>query len=97
MALNLHDEAERGQQAAELLKSPIYREAWASYEAVLIDLLANANTPADKAAEIRGWLIGAHKARGHIERIVKEGILAAEDIKRQEKQLTMRQRIRSAF
>lgn len=97
MALNLHDEAERGRQAAELLKSPIYREAWASYEAALIELLANANTSADKVTEIRSWLIGAHKARGHLERIVKEGILAVEDIKRQEKQQSIRQRIRSAF
>ena len=95
--MNLHDEAERGRQAAELLKSPIYREAWASYEAVLVELLSNANTPSDKVGEVRGWLIAARKARGHLERIVKEGVLAAEDIRRQEKQQSIRQRIRSVL
>ncbi|MBK9704778.1 MAG: hypothetical protein IPO75_15790 [Betaproteobacteria bacterium] len=95
--MNLHDEVKRADEASRILGNPVYKEAWASYEAVLLELLANANTPADKVIEVRGWLIAARKARGHLERIVAEGKLAADDIKRQEQQQTIRQRIRSAF
>ena len=82
--MNLHDEAQRGDDAAAILKAPVYREAWASYEAVLVQLLANADTTRERGEEVRGWLIAARKARGHLERIVKEGAIAAEQIRQEE-------------
>lgn len=95
--MNLYDETKRADEAQRLLANPLYREAWASYEAVLLELLASAATTADKAQEIRGWLIAARKARGHLERIVSEGKLAAEQIRQEEQRKTMKQRIRAAF
>lgn len=79
--MNPHDEIKKADEAERLLKNPILREAWASYEAILLNLLANADTSAEKAVEIRGWLIAARKSRGHIERIVKDGAIAAEQIR----------------
>lgn len=94
---NVHDEVKRGDEAQRILADPLYREAWASYEAVLLELLASANTTADKAQEVRAWLIAARKARGHLERIVGEGKLAAEQIRQEESRKTIKQRIRAAF
>lgn len=95
--MNLHDQTKRADEAQRLLANPLYKEAWASYEAVLLELLASAATTADKAQEIRGWLIAARKARGHLERIVSEGKLAAEQIRQEEQRKTIKQRIRAAF
>lgn len=95
--MNPHDEVKRSDEAQRLLANPLYKEAWQSYEAVLLELLASANTTAEKAVEIRGWLIAARKARGHLERIVAEGKLAAEQIRQEESRKTVRQRIRAAF
>jgi hypothetical protein len=94
---NPHDEVKRADEASRLLANPLYKEAWASYEAVLLELLAAAATTADKAQEVRGWLIAARKARGHLERIVSEGKLAAEQIRQEESRKTLRQHIRAAF
>jgi hypothetical protein len=95
--MNAHDEVKRADEAQRLLANPLFREAWASYEAVLLELLASAATTADKATEIRGWLIAARKARGHLDRIVSEGKLAAEQIRLEEQRKTMKQRIRAVF
>ena len=95
--MNLYDETKRADEAQRLLANPLFKEAWQSYEAVLLELLASAATTPDKAHEIRGWLIGARKARGHLERIVSEGKLAAEQIRLEEQRKTIKQRIRAAF
>jgi hypothetical protein len=95
--MNAHDEVKRADEAQRLLANPLFREAWASYEAVLLELLASAATTADKAAEIRGWLIAARKARGHLDRIVSEGKIAAEQIRLEEQRKTLKQRIRAVF
>ena len=95
--MNLYDETKRADEAQRLLANPLYKEAWQSYEAVLLELLASAATTADKAQEVRAWLIAARKARGHLERIVSEGKLAAEQIRQEEQKKTVRQRIRAAF
>jgi hypothetical protein len=95
--MNAHDEVKRADEAQRLLANPMLREAWASYEAVLLELLASAATTADKAAEVRSWLIGSRKARGHLERIVSEGKLAAEEIRLEEQRKSLKQRIRAVF
>lgn len=82
--MNPHDEVKRAEAAKLVLDSAVYKEAWASYEAVLLNLLANADTSAEKATELRGWLIAARKSRGHLERIVKDGTIAADQIRREE-------------
>lgn len=95
--MNAHDEVKRADEAQRLLANPLFREAWASYEAVLLELLASAATTADKDTEIRGWLIAARKARGHLDRIVSEGKLAAEQIRLEEQRKSIKQRIRAVF
>ena len=95
--MNPHDERVRGEEAKQILGHKLFKEAWSSYEAVLLDLLATASTDAEKAVEIRGWLIAARKARGHLERIVNEGKLAAEQIRQEESRRSIKQRIRAAF
>jgi hypothetical protein len=95
--MNAHDEVKRADEAQRLLANPLFREAWASYEAVLLELLASAATTADKAQEIRGWLIAARKARGHLDRIVSEGKMAAEQIRLEEQRKSIKQRIRAVF
>jgi hypothetical protein len=95
--MNAHDEVKRADEAQRLLANPLFKEAWASYEAVLLELLASAATTADKAQEIRGWLIAARKARGHLDRIVSEGKMAAEQIRLEEQRKSIKQRIRAVF
>ncbi len=95
--MNPHDEVKRGDEAQRILAHPLYKEAWQSYEAVLLELLASAATPADKAVEVRAWLIAARKARGHLERIVNEGKVAQEQIRQEESRKSIKQRIRAAF
>ena len=95
--MNPHDEVRRGEAAKQLLADPLLKEAWANYEAVLLNLLATPDTLPDKAVEVRGWLIAARKARSHLERIVTDGILAAEQIKLEERRKTVPQRVRAAF
>jgi hypothetical protein len=51
---------------------------------ILLSILANADTTRERAEEVRGWLIAARKARGHLERIVKEGALAEAQIRQEE-------------
>jgi hypothetical protein len=82
--MTLTDESRRGDEAKQVLSSAVYKEAWASYEMILMGILANADTTKERAEEVRGWLIAARKARGHLERIVKEGVLAEAQIKQEE-------------
>lgn len=95
--LNLYDQVKRGEDARQLLKHPLLVESWQHYDAVLVALLADPGTDRDKAVEVRGWLIAARKARSHLERIIKDGIVAAEEIKQEERRKSVPQRIRSAF
>ena len=82
--MTLTDESRRGDEAKQILSSPVYKDAWASYEAILLAILSNADTTRERAEEVRGWLIAARKARGHLERIVKEGAIAEAQIKQEE-------------
>lgn len=95
--MNAHDEVRRGEDAARLLASPLLREAWQHYDAVLLGLLADPDSPPEKAAEVRALLIAARKARGHLERLVTDGKWAAERIKQEEQRKTVPQRVRAAF
>lgn len=82
--MTLTDESRRGEEAQRILSSAVYKDAWSAYEAILLQILANADTTRERAEEVRGWLIAARKARGHLERIVKEGVLAEAQIKQEE-------------
>ena len=82
--MTLTDESRRGDEAKQILSSAVYKDAWAAYEAILLQILSNADTTRERAEEVRGWLIAARKARGHLERIVKEGVLAEAQIKQEE-------------
>jgi hypothetical protein len=80
-----------------ILAHPIYKQAWAGYEQALLNLLASADTPSDRAAEVRGWLIAARKAKAHLERIMQDGAFAAEQIRREESYQSRWQRVQRQF
>lgn len=90
------DDVRRGEEAKQVLTAQVYKDSWASYEQILIAILASADTSKEKAAEVRTWLIGARKARAHLERIMAEGQFAAEKIKLEEERVPWRQRFRVA-
>lgn len=90
------DDVRRGEEARQVLSAQVYKDSWLAYEQILIALLASADTSKDKAAEVRSWLIGARKARAHLERIMAEGQFAAEQIKLDEQKPNWRQRFRVA-
>ena len=82
--MTLTDESRRGEEAAQILSSAVYKDAWNAYEAILLQILSNADTTRERAEEVRGWLIAARKARGHLGGIVKEGALATAQVKQDE-------------
>ena len=81
--MSLSNEARRGDEARKILDNAVYKEAWSAYQDVLVRLLASADTPKDKADELRALLIGSHKARAHMERIMREGAYAAAQIEQE--------------
>lgn len=96
--MNRQDEVNRGDEAKRILDSAVYKAAWQSYERALVDLLASADTTPEKAVELRALLIAARKADSHLRRIMQEGFVAADAIRRDDAQRkNLAQRLRAAF
>ena len=83
--MNPHDEARRADDAKRILSEPVFKEAWAAYEARLLDEIANAGRSDTEVLHLRALLVAARKARAHIERIMHEGAIAAREIEFQER------------
>ena len=83
--MNLDEERRRGNKAKAILEDEVYREAWGAYEARLLEELANADRSEDQAKQLRALLISARKARAHLERIMRDGQVAAHELELLEK------------
>ena len=95
--MSTQEEWQLGEDAKAVMSNPAWKHAWSSYVTILTNLLANADTPEDKAREVRALLIAAHKSKGHLERLMAEGNMAGQQIRLEESRRTLKQRVRSAF
>lgn len=78
------DQINRAEEAKRWLSSPLYKEAWTQYQSVLLRLLSADDISDKRAAELRSYLVAIDKVRLHWERIVKDGLIAAEQIRMEE-------------
>lgn len=69
----------RADKAKQLLEDGMLKEAWAAYRAALLELMASAKTD-EETLEAKRQLRAADAARGHLERVIAEGAVAAADI-----------------
>lgn len=70
----------RGEDAKRILQHAVFKEAWTSYEQRLVNEIANADRTEEQVRHLRALLIGARKARAHLERIVSEGAHVAKEL-----------------
>lgn len=85
-----YKERELGQEAERILKSEVFQQAWESYRLRILEEIESAKSnDADTVMHLKRLLTAAVAARGHIERIMKEGAIAAKDIELQERKRLM--------
>jgi hypothetical protein len=88
---NLYKEREQGQAAEQILKNPIWEEAWTAYRARILEEIEAA--PSDKhdlVMHLKRLLSAATAARTHMTRIMQEGVVAAKMIELEEKKQGLR-------
>lgn len=89
--MELHKEREAGQEAERVLKSPAYIEAWDAYRLrILEEIEAAKSTEVEKVMHLKRLLTAAAAAKAHLERIMKEGVVAARAIELEEKRRGLR-------
>lgn len=82
---NLYKEREDGQAAQQVLSNPAWTNAWTAYKArILEEIEAAESSDTDKVMHMKRLLTASTAARGHLERIMKEGIVAAASIEFEE-------------
>lgn len=84
--MSLHKEREIGQAAEQVLTNPVYQEAWAAYRLRILEEIEAADSKnIDLVVHLKRLLSAASAARGHMERLVKEGAFAAKQLEFEEK------------
>lgn len=86
----------RAEEAQRILRSHVWAEAWEAYERRILEAMANADLEQAKLVRLQGYLVAARKARGHMERIIQDGQLAAKEIELDERKKRMRDIFRVA-
>ncbi len=72
----------RAEQARAILESPVFIEAWEIYRARTLMLIENADSNATEAVmQAKRLLAAGTAARKHLEAIIKDASVAAEDIR----------------
>jgi hypothetical protein len=86
MAANLYKERDLGSEAERIIKSEVYQEAWNAYRLRVLELMEAAGSH-DTATvmHLKQLLTVATAVRAHLERIMKEGAIAAASIEFEEK------------
>lgn len=88
---NLYKERELGEEAQRILNSEVWQEAWDSYRLNILDAIEAAKSnDTDSVMHLKRLLAAATAARGHLERLVKEGAVAVHAIQLDEKRSTLR-------
>lgn len=79
--MNLEQERVRGEQAKQIIDSPLWSEAWEAYEKAVIAKWRNSPEIGTEARESL-WLSLriAEKAKRHIESVMATGVMAAEQL-----------------
>jgi hypothetical protein len=86
----------RGEEARRILNSQIWAEAWEAYDRRILEAMANADLEPAKLTRLQGYLVAARKARGHLERLIQDGKLAATEIELDERKKRLRDVFRIA-
>ena len=77
---------EAGDNAKRILESAEWQEAWNAYRArILEEIEAAPSNGQETVMHLKRLLAAATAARGHLERMVKEGAIAAHNIQLDEK------------
>lgn len=92
--MSAQNDYERGLAARRITQEALYKEAWSVLDASWLQLLADPATTEEQAKEVRRLLIAGRKLRAYFERVMGEGVLAADEIKRQEQRKSLRERFR---
>ena len=88
---NLYKERELGEEASRILTSEVWGEAWDAYRINILDAIESAKSnDVDSVMHLKRLLAAASAARGHLERLVKEGAVAVHAINLEEKRGTLR-------
>lgn len=94
MSENLYKEREDGQAAERILTDPIWIEAWTAYRARILELIEGADSHnTETVMHLKRLLTAMSGARGHIERIMKEGAIAAKSIEVEEQRKSWADRV----
>lgn len=81
MADQIRKDFERGIRAQKLLESDEWVEAWTAYRVRILEEIEKAPSDAqERVMHLKRLLTAANAAKGHMERLVKEGALAAKEI-----------------
>lgn len=82
---NLYKEREQGQAAEQILRNPIWADAWEAYrQRILEQIEAAPSNGQEHVMHLKRLLAAATAARAHLERIMKEGAVAAKMIQLEE-------------
>ena len=86
---NLYKERELGEEAGRILRSPLWAEAWAAYRLRILEEIEAAPSNADdKVMHLKRLLAACTAAKLHLERIMKEGAVAAASIEFDNRKVT---------
>lgn len=88
---NPYKDRERGQAAQSILDNPMWIGAWDAYRARILEEIegaASGNT--ELVMHLKRLLSTATAAKGHLERIMKEGSFAAKTIEMEDKKKGLR-------
>ena len=83
---NLYKERERGEEAGRIVRSPVWADAWAAYRQRIHEEIEAAPSQAtDTVMHLKRLLTACTAAKLHLERIMKEGEVAAASIEFEER------------
>ena len=85
--MSLYKARELGQAAEQILSSDVWQEAWTAYRGRILEEIEGARSnDTDTVMHLKRLLAAASAARAHMERLMKEGAVAAKSIEFQERQ-----------
>ena len=94
MAIDLRNEEIRGEEARQILQSPLYQESWTAMRETLISKLETASLSVEERKTCNDLLIIHGKARKYMENVLTTGKMAEMEL---EKQRTLAERAASMF
>jgi hypothetical protein len=89
--------AERGMRAQKLIESAEWVEAWSAYRDLLLGAMERAHPDAqEEIKHLKVLLAGANVARAHLEKLMRDGKVAAQSLQLAESN-RVRDRVRRIF